>query len=184
MGFNVSVLSQADRDRLRDFIGEVIDLDAARPVIAEATATVIEHVHTVARCGHDPDRQSWAARCLVGLAEDGARAHVARAIKAGETVFRKPNTTQVAPLTVPARVGVRATSAGKVAFQQPLWWELTWRDFDHWLRLQEQRLARHGEKIEAFRYVAQLHAKYPTSATPGEAVLLDGGDPRAIDLAA
>jgi len=184
MGFNVSVLSKDDRDRLRAFIGEVIDLDAARPVIAEATATVIEHVHTVAQFGHDPDQQSWAARCLIGLAEDGARAHVARAIKAGETVFRKPNTTQVTPLTVPARVGVRAASEGKVTYQQPLWWELTWQDFDHWFGLQEQRLARHDEKIEAFRYVAQLHAKYPTSATPGEAVLLDGGDPRAIDLAA
>jgi len=184
MGFNISVLSQADRERLRDFVGEVIDLDAARPVIAEATATVIKRVHTVVQFGHDPEQQSWAARCLLGLAEDGARAHVARAIKAGETVFRKPNTTQVAPLTVPARVGVRAESGGKVADQQPLWWELTWTDFDHWFGLQEQRLARHEEKIEAFRYVARLHAKYPTSATPGEAVLLDGGDPRAIDLAA
>jgi len=184
MGINVSVLANDDRDWLRDFIGTVIDLDAARPVIAEATATVMEALHEAVKSARDPEQQAQAARCIKGLAEDGARAHVSRAIKAGETVFHKPNTTQVAPLTVPARIGVRVAGDEKVYFQQRLWWELTWVDFDQWLRVQEKALARHEEKVASFRYVAGLHAKYPTSATPGEAVSMDGGDPREIDLAA
>jgi len=187
MATNVTALLPEDRDLFHDFICDIIDVDAASPAITADTRAVVKALDLVLRDSQDVERRAWALRVRAALAEDGTRSQVDNVRKAKKTVFHKPNpgaqgVGAAAPLTIPARVGVKF--AGERAYQQPLWWDLTWGDFAGYLANMEKRLARQEEKVEAFRFVSSLRAKYPETATPGEALRRDGIDPQSIDLAA
>ena len=177
-----SALSNEDRDRFREFIRDTVDVDAPRPVITEETEKVIAALLTVAQYGHDPEQQQWAERTAKNLSKDGGRGHVEQVFKADKTVFRKPATTAAVPLSVPTRVGIKRK--GERAFQQPLWWELTWEDFDQYVDGLSVTAARQRAKADAFAEVSALRAKYPATKTPIEAMDIEGIDPRAFDLAA
>ena len=175
-----SALTNEDRDRFRQFIRDTVDVDAPSPVFTEETTKVIAQLLTVAQYGHDPEQQQWAERTLKNLSQDGARGHVEQVFKADKTVFRKPATTAAVPLNVPARVGIRREKA----YQQSLWWELTWEEFDNWLELLGVKAARLQAKADAFAEVNALRVKYPDTKTPIEAMDIEGIDPRSFDLAA
>lgn len=165
-----SALSNDDRDRFRQFIRDTVDVDAPSPVFTEETAKVIEQLLTVAQYGHDPEQQQWAERTLKNLSKVGARGLVEQVFKADKAVFRKPAT----------RVGIKRERA----YQQPLWWELTWKEFDDWLDMLGVKAGRLQAKADAFAEVRALKAKYPDTKTPIEAMDIEGIDPRSIDLAA
>ncbi len=80
----------------------------------------------------------------------------------------------------PARVGRR--KKGSKSWQQTLWYELPWDEFDAFLERETDRHTADATKLFAMRRVRTLKAQYPDAASVGEAIRLAGLDPLDLDL--
>lgn len=75
-----------------------------------------------------------------------------------------------------ARVGVR--DKGAAAWQQRLWYTLTWAQFDEMI----ERHSADATKLFAMRGVRTLRDQYPDTTIVGEAIRAAGLDPLDLDL--
>lgn len=127
-----------------------------------------------------PDR-TLAERILHGLAIDGAWERVTDRLAEDKGTIAHNGTV----LSIPSRIGARARRADGVQekhYQQRLWWDWTWLEFEDWLRGQTVQAQQLGDKVAVMRKVLSLHDLYPDTKTPGEACERAGVDPREFRL--
>ena len=123
------------------------------------------------------EEQIKARRILDACAEDGSRSLVYGVIREDNTAVRLPNT---GVLHLPARIGTR--KKGSKGWQQTLWYDMDWAQFDEFLERQTERHSADATKLFAMRGVRTLKEQYPDTASVGEAIRAAGLDPLNLDL--
>lgn len=135
------------------------------------------------------DGDGWAQGLLESLALDGAEQRAYAFLKRDRTVIPVPTPAKrsgsppAATKATPSRAGNPARDeGGSVYWQQKLWWEMTWEEFGLLLDRLDTQARRIGERRRGLAAVLVLRDRHPATATPGEALALEGIDPRAIGL--
>lgn len=178
MATKMTALRPDDQRRYHDFIRATVDLNRPHIVTTNANKLVLATLHEIEAFSPDLEEQTWARRTLDALAEDGSRNHVDTVVREAQTIIRLPNKAKV---SMPARVGVRRH--GERPWQQSLWYELTWAEFEDLLGRWESRYGIDTAKLTTMRLVRTLRDRFPESSVVGEALRLAGLDPLELDLA-
>lgn len=172
-----SALLPEDREWLETEVEEIIT--GQRSVRnAEVMQDIVDRLDLMAGQG-DED----AVRAIRALAVDGVRSLVDRVVKKQRSEVRIASTGKV--VGVPARVGARARDEDGVqlkAFQQTLWYEMSWDDFTAMIASRLQHIAQLNDKVTAFQEVLRYRDAYPDTSTPGEALERAGIDPSSVNL--
>jgi hypothetical protein len=118
------------------------------------------------------------------LAQDGAEAQFNSWLKHDRAKIMISHTGQI--LSIPARFGIRTKrEPGEPDFwQQPLWWELTWEQFEQLVISLCQQGVRLAQEAEALDEVLALRDRYPETKTPLQACEAAGIDPRRFNIEA
>lgn len=177
MSSQVTALRPDDRQWYLGFIREALDL--TRPDIDTATANrlVMAFLHDHEATTQDIEEQTRARRVLDACAEDGSRRLVYAVVREASTAMRVPNRGIV---QMPARVGRR--KKGAPGWQQSLWYELTWAEFDEMIVRHTERHTIEATKLFAMRGIRSLRDQYPETTIVGEAIRSAGLDPLDLDL--
>lgn len=169
-----------DRERVDTLIRQAeTDLDARQNGLGLkelATSAVVSVLQ-----GHAASGDHWADRAIMALARDGLWERVSTVLSASRGLIAYNG--QV--VSVPTRVGTRARTADgqkQHHFQQKLWWTFTWQELEDWLIAQRAQQRHMWAILAAMERVQVLRAKYPDTATPGEAMEREGLDPRSLQL--
>lgn len=174
---HTSALLPDDRRWLESEIDDlVMDFTSVRS--SEVTQDLISRLQLMASEGSGD-----AQRVLGALAADGVFSLVASRIKHQRGTIRVSSTGKL--IDVPARVGARARDergAQLRAFQQTLWYEMSWDDFTAMIVSRIHHIEQLKDKVTAFQEVLSLREIYPESTTPGQALEMAGIDPSSIDL--
>lgn len=169
-----------DRAELWSVVDPIIaSFDAAGdPNLQRIAAAAIAALEALAADGH-----VWAERPLRVCAISGMRGLIGKRLHADRGTVRIAHTGAV--ISLPARMGIEVKNPKPPPpreYQQRLWWEMTWGEFDEFVRsLQAQRDRLSGE-ITGFQEIQRLHEQFPETQTPGEACALKGIDPRKFDM--
>ncbi|HXH79549.1 hypothetical protein [Nocardioides sp.] len=165
----------------KKWFDSLIEAASTKGVECAVTALTDDVYPNVERMAEGGDRQ--AQRVVSALGRDGARGRIQTWLKSDVSVFRIARTGHV--LSVPSRRGVPAVDDDGVPsrhYQQPLWWELTWKQFEKMVETVAARRDVMSAQVDAFSDVITLKDKYPHTQTPGEACEIDGIDPRSFDI--
>lgn len=172
----VSALLPEDRKWLESEIDDTL-MGMTTVRYPEVAAELAQRLDIMASQGDDD-----AARVIQALVADGLYALVQTQDK------RRQGEVKIASgkiVSVPARVGTRAKDrdgAQLRAYQQTLWWEMSWDDFVAMIASRLQHIAQLNDKVAAFQEVLRYRDQYPESRTPGEALERAGIDPESIGI--
>lgn len=128
----------------------------------------------------------WCAEIIDRLFVDGLESYCASIFlkrDSGMMAYRDPMTGQKRTRVQTANVGiVAARPTGERYWQQRLWFELSWSEYNQFRRQILRDLNAIAAKNEAFNAVDALHRKHPDTRTPGEACEREGIDPRSFGI--
>ncbi len=131
----------------------------------------------------DEAGNDWAGRVIQTMAAYGFTNYAKRFLKNDRANIRIARTGQV--LNIPTRFGQRMRSETGISerrFQMPLWWELSWEEFEGLIVSLQSQLATIGLRITALKEVRELREQFPESRTPLEACEAKGIDPRSFKI--
>jgi len=178
----VTALSSDDRD----FIERLIDnaVQSAKSVeTTELTISIASDLETLCKAG-DPHSRRQSRRAQNSLIRDGLRARVETRLKADRASIKIRRSGRI--VSLPARLGISTIEeedgTRRRTFQQHLWWELSWPQFDELIATMRARGASINREAEALMEVHALRAMYPDTKTVGEACERAGIDPRVFQI--
>lgn len=165
-----------DRDQVREILDRMVAEGdrSGGPNTTTIARKLVLRLEESAR-----EEKIFAQRAIQAFAIEGARQMIAKHLKDEKGTVRIAHNGKI--ISLPTRLGIAATDVEGVVkqfYQQPLWWEMTWEQFERKVAdMQKQRDVLSGE-VTALREIERLRERFPESLTPGEACRLAGIDPR------
>lgn len=169
-----SAVRADDRGRV-DEVLEALLLAGADAGTSQMGSALVSELELRAEAG-----DSWAESILRAFSRDGAdeyaRAWLDRRDRGSIKIASNGRV-----IDIPARVGVPARSSTGVRepyFQRPLWWELSWAEFEAHIASLRAQIGRLDVNLTGKLQVLALRDRHPDTLTPGEACEREGIDPQ------